>query len=118
MKTWLQVRAQGGACSGEGTRNPHSWCCGHRGQVLRCKASSDMIYENGDVKNKTQTAFYYIVYMFIFHKTVYVCAQACRTLCNSMDCSPPGSSVRGIFQARLLEWVAISFSRGSSGPRD
>ena len=35
-----------------------------------------------------------------------------------MDCSPPSSSVHGIFQARLLEWVAISFSRGSSQPRD
>ena len=35
-----------------------------------------------------------------------------------MDCSPPGSSVHGIFQARILEWVAISSSRGSSVPRD
>ena len=35
-----------------------------------------------------------------------------------MDCSPPGSSIHGIFQARVLEWVAISFSRGSSQPRD
>ena len=40
--------------------------------------------------------------------------QLCLTLCNPMDCSPPGSSVHGIFQARVLEWVAISFSRGSS----
>ena len=45
-------------------------------------------------------------------------AQLCPTLCDPMDCSPPGSSVRGIFQARVLEWVAISFSRGSSRPRD
>ena len=44
-------------------------------------------------------------------------AQSCLTLCNPMGCSPPGSSVRGIFQARILEWVAI-FSRGSSQPRD
>ena len=36
------------------------------------------------------------------------------TLCNSVDCSPPGSSVHGIFQARILKWAAISFSRGSS----
>ena len=42
----------------------------------------------------------------------------CLTLCNPMDCSPPGSSVLGILQARILEWVAISFSRGSSRPRD
>ena len=40
-------------------------------------------------------------------------AQACPTLCDPMDCSLPHSSVHGIFQARVLEWVAISFSRGS-----
>ena len=44
--------------------------------------------------------------------------QSCSTLCNPVDCSLPGSSVRGIFQARVLKWVAISFSRGSSRPRD
>ena len=44
--------------------------------------------------------------------------QLCPTLCNPMDCSPPGSLVPGIFQAWILEWVAISFSRGSSQPRD
>ena len=54
-------------------------------------------------------------------------AQLCPTLAtprtvsdplDPMGCSPPGSSVHGIFQARILEWVAISFSRGSSPPRD
>ena len=45
-------------------------------------------------------------------------AQSCPTLCDSMDCSLPGFSVHGIFQARVLEWVAISFSRGSSQPRN
>ena len=45
-------------------------------------------------------------------------AHLCLTLCDPMDCSLPGSSVHGIFQARLLEWIAISFSRGSSWPRD
>ena len=39
-------------------------------------------------------------------------AQSCPTLCNPMDCSLPGSSVHGIFQARVLEWVAISLSKG------
>ena len=44
--------------------------------------------------------------------------QSCPTLCNPTDCSLPGSSVQGIFQARILEWVAISFSRRSSQPGD
>ena len=45
-------------------------------------------------------------------------AQSCPTVCNSVDCSPPGSFVHGILQARILEWVAMSSSRGSSRPRD
>ena len=45
-------------------------------------------------------------------------AQSCPTLCDPMDCSLSGSSVHGIFQARVLEWIAISFSRGSSRPRN
>ena len=44
--------------------------------------------------------------------------QSCPTLCNPMDCRLPGSSVHGILKARVLEWVAISFSRGSSRPSD
>ena len=44
--------------------------------------------------------------------------QSCPTLCDPVDCSPPSSSVHGIFQARILEWVATSFFRGSSRPRD
>ena len=44
--------------------------------------------------------------------------QSCLTLCNTMDCSPPGSSVHGISQARIWEWIANSFSRGSSLTRD
>ena len=47
-----------------------------------------------------------------------VYAQLCPTLCDPMDCSPPGSSVHGISQARILEWVAIFYSRESSWPRD
>ena len=45
-------------------------------------------------------------------------AQSCPTLCDSMDCSPPGSSIHEILQAKILEWVAISFSKGSSQARD
>ena len=50
-----------------------------------------------------------------------VCAkslQPCLTLCDAMDCSPPDSSVHGNLQARILEWIAMPSSRGSSRPRD
>ena len=60
---------------------------------------------------KTRTSFNIIL-------CVHMCAQPCPTLCNPMDCSPPGCSVHGISQARILEWVAISSCRGSSQPRD
>ena len=49
---------------------------------------------------------------------IILVAQSCLTLCHPMDCSLPGSSVHRILQARILEWVAISFSRGSSWPKD
>ena len=50
--------------------------------------------------------------------TMKVKVKSCPTPCDPMDCSLPGSSLHGILQARVLEWVAISFSRGSSWPRD
>ena len=53
-----------------------------------------------------------------FLKVKVLVTQSCLTLCDSMDCSPPGSSVHGILQARILEWVAMPSSRGSSQPRD
>ena len=57
--------------------------------------------------------------LFFFFTAVCVSvAQSCLTLCDPVDCSPPGFSVHRILQARMLEWVAISFSRGSSQPRD
>ena len=52
---------------------------------------------------------------------VCACAQSthsCLTLCDPVDCSLPGCSVHGIFQAGILQWVAISYSRGFSQPRD
>ena len=52
------------------------------------------------------------------HMCVCVCAQSCPTLWNPMVCNPPVSFVHGIFQARMLEGVTISFSKGSSWPRD
>ena len=56
--------------------------------------------------------------IFIWWESESEVAQSCPTLCDPMDCSPADSLVHGIFQAWILEWVAISFSRGSSRPRD
>ena len=56
-------------------------------------------------------------YNFLVKFCLPCCAKplkSCPTLCDPMDCSPPGFSVHGILQARILEWVAISFSRGFS----
>ena len=64
----------------------------------------------------------HFIYLFTYWRTSWKkeseVAQSRLTLCDPMDCSLPGSSVHGIFQARVLEWVAIAFSRGSSQPRD
>ena len=57
----------------------------------------------------------YLLYVVCMHASLL---QSCLTLYDPMDCSPPGSSVHGILHARILEWVAILFSRGSSRPRD
>ena len=56
--------------------------------------------------------------LLLIYTSCTQCAQSCLTLCDSMDCSPPGSSVHGISQARILEWVAISFSSRSSWLKD
>ena len=62
--------------------------------------------------------------VFLFLKGSFWCGpffvllQLCPTLCNSMDCSPAGSSIHGILQERILEWVAFPFFRGSSPCRD
>ena len=71
--------------------------------VLFCKDTQDYF-----LKFSSKSSFLMPTFFFLC-----VCAQLCPTFCDSMDFSPPGSSVRGIFQARILEWVAISSSRGS-----
>ena len=58
----------------------------------------------------------YLFYPLCVCACVYV--RSCPTLCSTVDYSPPGSSVHEMFQARILEWVTISFSRRSSQPRD
>ena len=69
------------------------------------------------VNKRVQNAVLRYVYM-MDHISIGLVIQSCQTLCDCKDCSPPGSSTEGILQARILEWVAISFSRRSSKPRD
>ena len=80
--------------------------------ICHCKRSMSSIVE--------------ILYIYLnVWKEIYLClclyslvAKLCPTLFDLMDCSPPGSSVHGILQARTLEWAAVSRSRGSSQPRN
>ena len=62
--------------------------------------------------------YYFLFCMDIEKKMKVLVAQSCPTLCNPMDYGPPGSSVHGILQGRILEWVVMPFSRGFSQPRD
>ena len=69
----------------------------------------------------TIDTFYLSIHKWMDISVVSVCAkslQSCPTLCHSMGCSLPGTSVLGILQAGILEWVAVPFPRGSSRPRD
>ena len=63
-------------------------------------------------------AFFFFFKQTSLYLCVYAVAQSYLTLCNPMDCSPPGSSVHVIFQTRILKWVALFSSRGHSQPRD
>ena len=68
---------------------------------------------------KEQNEFFLPLFWNIINMCVLcLVTQSCLTLCDPVDCSPPGSSVHGVFQARVLECFAISFSGGSSYPRD
>ena len=73
------------------------------------------------IRDPSQSLYYYTPFSFNYTSSKVKwseVAQLCPTLCDPKDCSLPGSSIHGIFQARVLEWIAISFSRGSSRPRD
>ena len=86
-------------------------------------------WRNGDINNQDKKKIYSWNEQGFFWESNFIIlrtssevkwsevAQSCPTLCDPMDCSLPGSSVHGIFQAIVLEWIAISFSRGSSQPR-
>ena len=83
-------------------------------------------YSSKYLRNSS-VGFLFLHFLFLMlrddQNSLYVCVHAkslqlCPTLCNPMNYSPPGSSIHGILQARILEWVAMPSSRGSSQPRD
>ena len=106
------------------------WLC--RYSLLNVKRNEKLINVlMGQNVSKNETNMQMIINLNISSGSVYTwnfnliidtkeseVSQSCLTLCDPVDCSLLGSSVHGIFQARVLEWVAISFSRGSSQPRD
>ena len=90
-------------------QGPCQWLCGWR----------DERKERGDQGGKKEGRWKERITLHSSTSIVVVELLSCgRLLCSSMDCSPSGSSVHGIFEARILEWVAISFCRGCSQSRD
>ena len=91
-------------------------------QVEKQQLELDKKQQSGSKLGKDYyKAIYYHFAYLIYMQSAWVrdkSLKACPTLCNPRDYSPPGSSIHGILQARILEWVAISSSRGSSQPRD
>ena len=83
----------------------------------KCRGTRDQIANIHWIIEKAREVQKYIYFCFIAYASLWLCTvhfssvtQSCLTLHEPMDCSPPGSSVHGIFQARVLEWVAIAFS--------
>ena len=84
----------------------------HRAKLVKIPAFKMLIFQWGKMGNKdTDKYLKSKVYQMAF---VIVSLSHVRLFCNPRDCSPPGFSVLGISQARILEWVAISFSKRSS----
>ena len=91
------------------TNNKYWRLCGEKGTL--CTVGGKWGCHNGE-----ENGYYLKNQERNYHESEVT--QSCPTLCDLMDCGPPASSSHGIFQARTLEWVAISFSKGSSQSRD
>ena len=89
------------------------------GSLENSHASLKLLQRRSESNPKVDKTIYVSKELYCIWKKVEVLiAQSCPTLCNPMNCSPPASSIHGILQARILEWVAISCSRGPSWSRD
>ena len=87
---------------------PHIICIEY---ILRFCADCSLVIIAFSLCNSTLRDVLLFIYLFL-------CLSHVQPFCNPTDCSPPGFSVHEISQARILQWVSISFSRGSSQPRD
>ena len=112
---WWEVKSEGGWGKGSGTRQ-------ETGNLQVSELKGKLVLTRGqNCPQETRFLGPLAPLCNSFLICVFVCAkslQLCPTLGKPMDCSPPGSSVHGVLQARILEWVAISFSWGSSHPRN
>ena len=88
------------------------------GFIIMESVSPFLIWIYNQIKAKAYFGYPTLDDTWYIHISMYVHALSCLTLWDPLDSSPPESSVQGIFQARILEWVAILSSRGSSQPRD
>ena len=96
-------------------------CCSLSFQDMTWFSSCALIWMDGHGGSGSGTYVCVQSLEGLYYVHVCMCGKSlhlCLTLCDAMDCSPPGSSVHGILQARILEWVAMPSSRGSSQPRD
>ena len=127
---FISLGCLGGAWSGGGGVAGGKGECGTRSCFLELGPQSFILSAAGRAPPVMGTLlkFQQLTTTLCTYACLYVCVcvcvcvceslQSCPTLCNPMDHSPPGSSVHGILQARILEWVAMPSSRGSSQPRD
>ena len=83
---------------------------------MKCSLGISTFLE--EISSLSHSIISHYFFALIIEESEIEVTQSCLTLCRHVDCSPPSSSVHGILQARTLEWIAISFSRGSSPPRD
>ena len=103
--------------------NPNCWVLHSRTSQSRRALSFSTELITTHKRNNVYSLYVFFLpwflYMVSWNKKVQVlAAQSCPTPCDPMGCSPPGSPVHGILQARILEWWAVPFSRGSSWPGD
>ena len=124
----LSPTVQIGHCSIKASRDVNEWawlCCNKTLFTKQSVGCGLLIPDVHTLWLYSSNKFWLFNMLKCMYHYIYKCEKKVKVkslsrvrLCDPMDCSPPGFSVHGIFQARILEWVAISFSRGSPWPRD